>query len=227
MKAKLISYTIPTDNLYNDNGIKDGVDLIKFCALKMPVNRNVSNSIDRDQLVAELIRYRHWNPLELIAMTLEIETTVDLSKELFKHKSFTFQTIHHNLEFKIQEIAFGNNTSPNRFDTTILENENLTANYNDRWKKKQQEVIDLAQDAYKWAKSHGIHEQVAQCVLPVGNLVTRFYMHGNLRRWINFIETRGSEALYSTRNHEIALACAQVIATLFPKIDSYLTKTNL
>lgn len=50
-------------------------------------------------------------------------------------------------------------------------------------------------------------------------------MHGNLRRWINFLETRGSPGLHNTQHQAISLACAEVIATVFPNIDTYLNKT--
>ena len=224
MKVKLISYTVATEDLYK-SGIEDGVDLINYCAMQMPVIRRLPNSLNRDELVAKLIKNQWWNPLELIAMTVEIETTVDLAKELFKHKSFTFQPVQDNLNFVIHEVAFYNRTSPNNFSNIFQNDEVKTAELNSEWKQRQQEIIDLSLDTYNWAKSNSMPEQLAQSVLPAGNTLTKIYMHGNLRRWINFLETRGSPGLHNTKHQAISLACAEVIASAFPNIDTYLNKT--
>ena len=90
MKVKLISYTVPVGEL---TGIADGVDLINYCATQMPVIKNLKEHFERDDLVKKLIQNQWWEPLELIAMTVEIETNTELAKELYRHKSFTLKKI--------------------------------------------------------------------------------------------------------------------------------------
>ena len=218
MKVKLISYTVPVGEL---TGIADGVDLINYCATQMPVIKNLKEHFERDDLVKKLIQNQWWEPLELIAMTVEIETNTELAKELYRHKSFTFQKIEHDLEFCIQDIAFFDKSSPNNFRKPTEEESSI----NEEWKRQQQAVIDLALETWQWAKKHNVPSSLARCVLPTGNTLTKIYMHGNLRRWINFLETRGSPGLHNTQHQAISLACAEVIATVFPNIDTYLNKT--
>ena len=70
-------------------------------------------------------------------------------------------------------------------------------------------------DAYAWAIKNGIAKEQARAVLPEGLTESRLYMSGTLRSWIHFIELRSANG--TQREHqEVARACAQVIATIFP-----------
>ena len=81
--------------------------------------------------------------------------------------------------------------------------------------QKQNEVIDLAINAYNWAIESGIAKEQARSVLPEGNTVSRLYMNGTLRSWIHYIQLRAANG--TQKEHmEIAKACAEVINTIFP-----------
>jgi thymidylate synthase (FAD) len=68
---------------------------------------------------------------------------------------------------------------------------------------------------YKWAIDNGIAKEQARAVLPEGLTVSRMYMQGTLRSWIHYIQLRKENG--TQKEHaEIAKACAQAIAAIFP-----------
>ena len=85
----------------------------------------------------------------------------------------------------------------------------------DQWLKRQIAVIDQARDVYKWAIANGIAKEQARVVLPEGLTRTKLYMNGSLRSWIHYIELRAD--IGTQKEHrQIAIACAEVIADIFP-----------
>ena len=73
---------------------------------------------------------------------------------------------------------------------------------------------------YKWALDNGIAKEQARAVLPEGLTISRLYMNGTLRSWIHFIELRSANG--TQKEHmEVARACAQVIAEVFPMASEF------
>ena len=91
------------------------------------------------------------------------------------------------------------------------------------WRNKQQQLLDLAKDTYKWAIDNGIAKEQARAVLPEGLTVSRLYMNGSLRSWIHYLQVRSGNG--TQKEHmEIALECAKVIAKVFPMANEFITK---
>ena len=88
------------------------------------------------------------------------------------------------------------------------------------WRNKQQQLLDLAKDTYKWAIDNGIAKEQARAVLPEGLTVSRLYMNGTLRSWIHYLQVRSGNG--TQKEHmEIALECAKVIAKVFPMASEF------
>jgi thymidylate synthase (FAD) len=76
-------------------------------------------------------------------------------------------------------------------------------------------VLFSVKQEYSWAIKNGIAKEQARAVLPEGLTVSRMYMNGTLRSWIHYIELRASNGTQK-EHQEIARACAQAIAAIFP-----------
>ena len=76
-------------------------------------------------------------------------------------------------------------------------------------------MIEEARNAYEWAITNGIAKEQARAVLPEGLIESRLYMNGTLRSWIHFIELRSANGTQK-EHQEVAVACAEVIAKIFP-----------
>ena len=84
MKVKLISHSQAPD--YNESAL----DLVAYCArVSNPSNQN--NKETSEKLVKYLIKHKHWSPLEMVSVCLEIETTRDIARQILRHRSFSFQ----------------------------------------------------------------------------------------------------------------------------------------
>ena len=214
MKVKLIGYTKPNVDV-NVPEMNDLQDLIAFCArVSNPANQN--NTETSEKLIKYLIKYKHWSPLEMVHVTLEIETTRDIARQMLRHRSFSFQEFSQryadpvkHLDFVIREARLQD--TKNRQNSIATDDVEL----NLEWARRQQNIIDVVKDTYKWAIDNGIAKEQARAILPEGNTVSKLYMAGTLRSWIHYVQLR-SESGTQQEHVDIAEACAEVISTIFP-----------
>ena len=219
MNVKLLSFSQPTEE-FASMGVDDAQELIAYCA-RVSNPSNQLNTETSEKLIRYLIKHSHWSPLEMVSACIEIETTRDIARQILRHRSFSFQEFSQRYADPTQDLSFvyrearyqdtKNRQNSVELDLTDPEQREL----NNIWIEKQQAVIRAAKDAYSWATSNGIAKEQARAVLPEGNTVSRLYMNGTLRSWVHFIELRSANGTQK-EHQEVARACAQVIAKIFP-----------
>jgi thymidylate synthase (FAD) len=219
MKCKLISYSKPTRELVSD-GLYDAQDLVAFCArVSNPANQY--NTETSEKLIKYLIKHQHWSPLEMVSACIEIETTRDIARQILRHRSFSFQEFSQryadptqDLDFVIRDARLQDpKNRQNSVDLDLQIDEHRQIAY--QWQNLQRDLINKSREVYSWAVSRGIAKEQARAVLPEGLTVSRLYMNGTLRSWIHYIMLRASNG--TQKEHaDIALACAEVIAEIFP-----------
>ena len=226
MNVKLISYSKPSDAMLDSN-LEDLQDLIAFCA-RVSNPSNQLNTETSEKLIRYLVKNAHWSPLEMVSVCLEIETTRDIARQMLRHRSFSFQEFSQryadptkDLDFVLREARLQD--TKNRQNSVELEDTLFADNIKEQWKWMQQDVINSSKKAYEWAVKHGIAKEQARAVLPEGLTVSRLYMNGTLRSWIHFIQVRSGNG--TQKEHmKVALACAEVIAKVFPMASEFITK---
>ena len=222
MKVKLVSHSKPSREIASE-GLYDMQELIAFCArVSNPANQ--FNTGTSDKLIKYLINNKHWSPLEMVSVCLEIETTRDIARQMLRHRSFSFQEFSQryadptkDLDFVLREARLQD--TKNRQNSITTEDLQLQA----FWQQQQLRVIDAAKEAYKWAIDNGIAKEQARAVLPEGNTVSRLYMTGTLRSWIHYIELRAENGTQK-EHRDIAVQCGIVIAEVFPLANQLITK---
>ena len=212
MKVNLISYSQSADG-------KNLLDQIAYAArVSNPANQN--NSETSEKLVRYLIKNQHWSPLEMVSLTLEIDTTRDIARQILRHRSFSFQEFSQRyadasqLGFEVREARMQD--TKNRQNS--IETDNLALQT--WWENYQREVITKCQDAYQFALDKGIAKEQARAVLPEGMTKSRMYMAGTLRSWVHYIQLRSANGTQK-EHQEIAIECANVIETVFPMIKEF------
>lgn len=213
MKVNLISHSQGPNTSLGD--IESALDLVAYCArVSNPSNQN--NKETNEKLVKYLMKHKHWSPLEMVSVCLEIETTRDIARQILRHRSFSFQEFSQryadptkDLEFEIREARL---QDPKNRQNSIETDDGLLQH---AWADMQQKVIDTAVEAYDFAISRGIAKEQARAVLPEGNTKSRLYVNGTLRSWIHYIELRESNGT-QLEHIEIAKAVAKVIHEIFP-----------
>ena len=217
MKVKLVSHTTTCDDF---DFIADPTELVAFCA-RVSNPSNQTNMDTSDKLVNYLIKWKHWSPFEMANVCLEIETTRDIARQILRHRSFTFQEFSQRYADPIKDLSFTYRDARLQ-DTKNRQNSIETEDYSLQleWLYQQREVVNAATKAYQWALDNGIAKEVARAVLPEGLTTSRMYVNGTLRSWIHYIETR-THISTQKEHREIAQACAEAIAVIFPLINNF------
>lgn len=220
--VNLISYSRPADGSELSD---DLLQLVAYCArVSNPSNQN--NEETAEKLVKYLIKHKHWSPLEMVNVCLEIETTRDIARQILRHRSFTFQEFSQRYADPLQDLemvtreARLQDLSNRQNSVTIDQNDPEQRRINEDFRMKQKTLIRSAEQLYNWAIGNGIAKEQARAVLPEGLTKSRMYVNGTLRSWLHYIDLRSSNGTQLEHIH-IAKACAEAISKIFP-MDSVL-----
>ena len=227
MNVRLLSYSQPTEEFAN-LGIADAQELIAYCA-RVSNPSNQLNTETSEKLIQYLIRHQHWSPLEMVSACIEINTTRDIARQILRHRSFSFQEFSQRYADPTRDLSFvlrdaRRQDLKNRQNSVELDlNTDADRFVAAGWETIQKGVIEKAKLAYEWAIANGIAKEQARAVLPEGLIESRLYMNGTLRSWIHFIELRSANGTQK-EHQEVAVACAKVIAEIFPLANNLLAK---
>ena len=175
MKVKLISYSQPAEEFHIENG--DLLQLVAFCA-RVSNPKGQMNEETSEKLVKYLIKNKHWSPLEMVSVCLEIETTRDIGRQILRHRSFSFQEYSQRYaDVKDMDVSFTTREArlqdhKNRQNSIALDQED-SINY--IWESYQEVIIERCKKAYDWALEAGIAKEQARAVLPEGLTLSRLY----------------------------------------------------
>ena len=222
MKVRLISYSKPHENIQAE-GLESIQDLIAFCA-RVSNPSNQLNKETSEKLISYLVKHKHWSPLEMASVCMEVETTRDIARQMLRHRSFSFQEFSQryadptqDLDFVVREARLQD--SKNRQNSIETSDATIQA----WWDAKQKFIIDYVRESYSQAIEKGIAKEQARCILPEGNTVSRMYVNGTLRSWVHFIEVRSGNG--TQKEHmEIAREIACAIAEIFPMAGDFISE---
>ena len=210
MPVSLVGMTQPSAT----TGCNTANQLIAYVArVSNPENQN--NDKTASKLLKYLIKHEHWSPFEMVSATLEIKTTRDISRQIIRHRSFSFQEFSQryaeSTNFETRECRLQDQT--NRQNSIETEDRELA----EWWKMAQKELIQKSKLVYQTALDHGIAKEQARAVLPEGNTETTLYMSGTLRSWIHYCKLRMSNG--TQKEHMIiADQCWEVLSQHFPDV---------
>ena len=195
-------------------GCNTANELIAYAArVSNPENQN--NEKTAPNLLKYLIKHEHWSPFEMVSATLEIKTTRDISRQIIRHRSFSFQEFSQryaeSTNFEVRDCRLQDLT--NRQNSIETDDTELSQ----WWKMAQQELIDKTKMVYRSALDHGIAKEQARAILPEGNTETTLYMAGTLRSWIHYCKLRRANGT-QLEHIKIADQCWDVLSHHFPDV---------
>ena len=230
MNVKLISYSQQAINADKQDEFEFDLpnlqDLVAYCA-RVSNPSNQANSETSERLIKYLIKHKHWSPLEMVSACIEVETTRDIARQLLRHRSFSFQEFSQRYADPTAELDDAFVLREARLQDTKNRQNSVELDMTDEkqrllayeWERAQKRVLYAVKKEYEWAIKNGIAKEQARAVLPEGLTVSRLYVNGTLRSWIHYIDLRDGNG--TQKEHaEIARACAEVIAKVFPIIKS-------
>jgi len=222
--AKIIAVTQPmirTDDVNDRCGKRLTAEEFIAYTARVSNPSNQHNTLTASKLLKYLIEHNHWSPFEMVSVTMEINTTRDISHQIIRHRSFTFQEWSQRYADPTKDMSFVTREArlqdaKNRQNSIETDDENLKYD----WNYLQGVVGDLAVKHYKTAIEMGIAKEQARAILPEGLTTTRLYMSGTLRSWIHYIDVRATEGTQK-EHREVALSAQKGILDHFPSLTEY------
>lgn len=141
------------------------------------------------KLIKFLADNEHMSPFEHNVLTVIIECPLYIRSQIHRHRTFSYNEISRrytaeNLEFFVPETMRKQAKSNRQASEGELDD------------RAAQTAIVLMEEAHKQAREFfddlialGVPREQARGVLPQ-NLMTKFYMTGNLRNWAHFVKLR-------------------------------------
>jgi thymidylate synthase (FAD) len=176
---------------------------------------NQDNKETAPRLLRYLMKHKHWSPFEMVNVCMEIECTRDITRQIIRHRSFSFQEFSQRyaeaLDMECSEARLQD--EKNRQNSIPTQDKELQR----WWDDMQRSLIAQARGVYGAALNSGIAKEVARKVLPEGLTNSRMYMNGTLRSWMHYVDIRCDEATQK-EHREVAEKCKAILTEQFPSI---------
>ena len=217
-KVSLVGLTKPSI----ETGCHTAEELVAYAArVSNPANQNNNETAPR--LLKYLMKHKHWSPFEMVHITLEIQTTRDIARQILCHRSFSFQEFSQRYAvatgFTEREARLQD--EKNRQNSIEVDDDHIKH----EWMHAQARVRNFAKKEYEQALKMGIAKEQARALLPEGITESTLYMAGSLRSWIHYCELRmGPET--QKEHREVAKMCWDIICTHFPSISELLVDSQ-
>ena len=181
----------------------------------------VSNPAGQDSENVRLLYYcmeeGHVSPFDMANACVEINAPRDIVRQALRHSSIKpqefsqrYQTVDKLDDFVLRE--FREQHPKNR----QLSVEVPTDDWRHlEWQVRQQRVIDLVNENYKWCLENGGAKEVARVLLPEGLTPSRAYFNGSMRSWIFYLKSRLHESTQS-EHRDVAQAVLVVLRDVAP-----------
>lgn len=175
---------------------------------------------DYAKLLAYCIRNKHHSVFEHAFMTLEVNTSRAIARQILRHRSFTFS------EFSQRYAEVGDErviVAARRQDSKNRQNsiDDLDGDIRFAFAEYQSRVWRLATDYYYAALDEGVAKECARALLPEGLTPSRLYMSGSVRSFIHWIELRTGNGT-QLEHQELALEAKKIFCEQLPTVAAAL-----
>ena len=186
--------------------------VVKMARVSNPANED--NVATAPKLLRYLIDHQHWSPFEMCSLCVKIDTERDISAQILRHRSFSFQEFSTRYA-EAQPIAI-----PELRKQDLKNRQNSTDDLDSYAKNLlTSEIVALHMQAsilYQKMLLVGVAKECARRILPLSTQTT-LYMHGSIRSWIHYINVRTSKET-QLEHRLIAENCKQIFIEQFPTI---------
>ena len=216
-KVSLVAITKPVID-----GVNTAEEFIAYAA-RVSNPGNQINTETAPKLLKYLMKNHHWSPLEMVSLTLEINTTRDIARQILRHRSFSFQEFSQRYADATQ-LGFENrecrmqDTKNRQNSIAIDQSDEYLGGLSDRWQQQQDRILVEVKRVYQWAIDNGIAKEQARAVLPEGMTHSRLYMAGTLRSWVHYCQLRCSNGTQK-EHQEIANQAMEILKKEFPSLE--------
>jgi len=176
--------------------------------------QNQNNMETAPRLLAYLIKHKHWSPYEMANLCVKITTERDISAQILRHRSFSFQ------EYSTRYAEAQSYTVPEfrRQDTANRQNsiDDLSQDMKNQLAAMTEQTLNQCEETYQTMLRLGVAKETARRILPLCTKTT-LYMNGSLRSWIHYLKLRTDKAT-QLEHRVIAEKIKQIFQKQFPII---------
>lgn len=206
MSVKLISVSKPAVE-----GVENAEDLVAYCA-RVSNPSNQMNTETAPKLLRYLIKHKHWSPLEMVSMTLELKTSRAIAAQILRHRSFSFQEFsqRYSESTTLAPIEYRKQGKTNR----QVGDEPFELKHTNEFLINS--IMEKNLELYNDLINEGVAKECARMVLPLCTETT-MYMAGTLRSWVHYIDLRTQQD--TQKEHRIiAEGCRDIFIEQFPVV---------
>jgi len=219
IKAKLIAATQPV----GDVPANSAEELVAFCARVSSGREYEDRGKDYKGLLNYCIRNKHWSIFEMANAVVEVEAPRDISRQLIRHRSFSFQEFSQRYS---DDIVFCSRDIREQ-DPKNRQNSITSDSLNhDMW---NEDVDDLTRDvehSYKWWLNQGVAKECARVLLPEGLTMSSLYVNGTFRSWLHYLDVRDDPGVTQHEHVILAKEIRKVLEPIMPTILGLDTKDD-
>lgn len=218
-KAKIIGFT---ETMIEKDGNKIHLNLVETIAYIARVSspENQATLDTSEKLIKYLLKNKHWSPFEMVNIVIEIECPRDISRQLIRHKSLSFQEFSQRYS-NIDKIGMIDSRQCRLQDYKNRQNSIHTddAEKIDTFQRIQRDLINTQLKYYHELIDAGIAKECARVLLSEGLTISRLYCNGSLRSWIHYLSVRCDKST-QLEHRDLAFKILSAIEQIFPLIKT-------
>jgi thymidylate synthase (FAD) len=204
-----------------------GSDLTITNSARVSFNGYSSSLEEKDKkLIKYLADHEHLSPFEHCTLTVLVEVPLYIRSQIHRHRTFAYNEISRrytseDLQFyvpNIDDIRKQSKSNRQASNGELSENDSIAA------LEVMQKIHKDCLDTYNNLLDMGVCREQARGVLPQ-NLMTKFYMTGNLRNFAHFIKLRTHEGAQK-EVRDMANQLTEILTEKFPVALSSLLKES-
>lgn len=176
---------------------------------------NAKNWGTGPKLLQYLMKEKHWSPWEMCNLCLKINTTRDVSAQIIRHRTFSFQEYSQRYAVtpRAEIPALRRQDKKNRQNSIDNLNEFLVQEL----EMKIGTQISATYELYQHLLESGVAKECARRILPISS-PTVLYMNGNLRSWIHYLWLRTDKST-QLEHRMVAEEAKEIFKVMFPVIS--------
>lgn len=208
--AKLVALTQPTIAV----SVANSEALVAYCArVSNPSNQD---NPDYEKLLQYCMRNKHWSVFEMANAVVEVEAPRDITRQLLRHRSFSFQEFsqRYSDEIEFTDRDFRRQDTRNRQNST----DDLDETVSGFCDSVQTLVTDSIKSWYDTMRERSVAKECARVILPEGLTMSRLYVNGTLRSWLHYLDVRDDPGVTQWEHVLLAREIKSALAPAFPTI---------
>ncbi len=211
INARLIGLTQPTieARIPNSEGI------LAYCA-RVSNPSNQDNFDTAEKLLNYCVKNKHWSVFEMVNAVVEVEAPRDITRQLLRHRSFSFQEFsqRYSDEIEFTEREFRSQDTKNRQNSI----DDLDLGIKQYFEQGASNLVNHIEEAYAYMRAEGVAKECARVILPEGLTMSRLYVNGTLRSWLHYLDVRDDPGVTQWEHVVMARKIKDVLVPAFPTV---------